>query len=121
MSNSGADMPYKVWFAQAWLLYPGVVPSYINRFWAPCTRSGHERTVTKGDLVAPTPDEWSFLIDPTDVGEGLRWIAGADGIAEAQLAGFEEALGIRAVHAAQVGLMDDMNRIADAIYERIDQ
>ncbi len=68
-----SDMPYKVWFAQAWLLYPGVVPSYINRFWAPCTRSGYERTVAKGDLVAGLPDVWDFLIDPTGVGEGLRW------------------------------------------------
>ena len=68
-----SEMSHSTWSRQAWLIYPGVAPSYINRFWAPCTRAGYQRTVTDGDLVAGTPDEWDFLIDPTDVGEALGW------------------------------------------------
>jgi alkylation response protein AidB-like acyl-CoA dehydrogenase len=54
------------------------------------------------------------------ISDGMRWVAGADGIEEAQLGAFEEALGVRAVHRAQAGLVADMDRVADAIYERGD-
>jgi len=67
------EMPYGEWSRQAWLVYPSVAPSYINRFWAPCTRSGYQRTVTEGIFVAGAPDEWDFLIDPTATGEALGW------------------------------------------------
>jgi alkylation response protein AidB-like acyl-CoA dehydrogenase len=48
--------------------------------------------------------------------EGLRWIAGAGG-AEA-LAGFETAVNAGAIYRAQAGLIEDMDRIADALYGR---
>jgi hypothetical protein len=47
--------------------------SYINRFWAPATKSGHERTVVRGELAAGCPDQWDFLTDPNDVGEAAGW------------------------------------------------
>jgi alkylation response protein AidB-like acyl-CoA dehydrogenase len=50
--------------------------------------------------------------------DGMRWVAGADGVDNAQMSVFEEALGVRAVHLAQAGLVADMDRVADAIYER---
>jgi len=68
-----SDIPYKVRSEQAWAINSSVAPSYINRFWAPTTRSGYARTVVDGDYVAGAPDEWDFLIDPTDVGEALGW------------------------------------------------
>lgn len=47
--------------------------SYIRRFWARCTESGHERTAVRGEFVAGCPDEWDFLIDLNDVGETAGW------------------------------------------------
>jgi hypothetical protein len=43
--------------------------SYINRFWSGPVKSGHHRLVEAGELVAGLPDEWQFLLDPTDIGE----------------------------------------------------
>jgi alkylation response protein AidB-like acyl-CoA dehydrogenase len=48
----------------------------------------------------------------------VRWVRGADGVGDADVAGFEEALGLPAIHRAQAGLVADMDRIADALYER---
>jgi alkylation response protein AidB-like acyl-CoA dehydrogenase len=50
--------------------------------------------------------------------EGLRLVTGAGGVAEADVAGFETALGLPAIHRAQAGLIPDMDAIADAIYNR---
>ena len=76
-SEPGPEVPldprHGVYSREARLLYPGVAPSYINRFWAPCTVAGYERTVVHGELVAETPDEWDFLIDPSNGGELLGW------------------------------------------------
>jgi len=67
------DRRHAVYSREARLLYPAVAPSYISRFWAPCTEAGYERTVTRGELAAGTPDAWDFLIDPSGAGEPLRW------------------------------------------------
>ncbi|MEN8158938.1 MAG: acyl-CoA dehydrogenase family protein [Myxococcota bacterium] len=48
----------------------------------------------------------------------LRWVRGADGVDDAGLAAFSDALGIAEIHAAQAGLVSDMNRVADALYGR---
>jgi hypothetical protein len=50
--------------------------------------------------------------------DALRWVRGGDGVADADLHAFEEALGLPAIHAAQAGLIADMDRIADALYGR---
>ena len=50
--------------------------------------------------------------------EGLRWICGADGISEADLAGFESSLGLPAIHRAQASLISDMDFVADVLYDR---
>jgi alkylation response protein AidB-like acyl-CoA dehydrogenase len=50
--------------------------------------------------------------------EGLRWIAGAGGVSAAQMAAFETSLGLPAIHRAQVGLISDMDYIADVLYNR---
>jgi alkylation response protein AidB-like acyl-CoA dehydrogenase len=50
--------------------------------------------------------------------QGLRWICGAGGVAEAELPAFEASLGLPAIHRAQAGLVADMDRIADALYGR---
>ena len=50
--------------------------------------------------------------------EGLRWLIGAGGIADSEIAGFEISLGLPAIHRAQSGLISDSDQIADALYGR---
>ncbi len=50
--------------------------------------------------------------------EGLRLITGAGGVTEAEMPVFEAALGVPAIHRVQAGLIADMDRIADAVYNR---
>ena len=50
--------------------------------------------------------------------EGLRWVRGADGVSDAEMAAFETSLGLPAVHRAQAGLVSDMDYIADVLYDR---
>lgn len=48
--------------------------------------------------------------------DGLRWIcADAEGLRPQEL---ESSIGLPAIHATQVGLLADMNQIADVLYER---
>ena len=49
---------------------------------------------------------------------GLRWVAGADGVATDALGSFERDLGLPAIHRAQAGALADMDLAADAIYGR---
>jgi alkylation response protein AidB-like acyl-CoA dehydrogenase len=51
--------------------------------------------------------------------EGLRWIAGAGGVSAAEISAFETSLGLPAIHRAQVGLISDMDHIADVLYNRV--
>ena len=50
--------------------------------------------------------------------EGLRWIAGAGGVSEAEMSAFETSLGLPAIHRAQAGLLADMDHITDVLYAR---
>ncbi len=50
--------------------------------------------------------------------EGLQWVVGAGGVSESDMAAFETALGLAAIHRAQAGLTADMDYIADVIYGR---
>ena len=50
--------------------------------------------------------------------EGLRWIAGAGGVTDAELPAFEALLGLSAIHRAQAGLVADMDYVADVLYGR---
>ncbi len=53
-----------------------------------------------------------------DVAEqGLRWTVGADSSGRDVAAG-ASAIGLTAIHAAQAGLLADMNLVADALYGR---
>ena len=48
--------------------------------------------------------------------DGLRWVIGAG--QGTDLAPFVTSLGLDAVHAAQAGLVADMDSVADALYGR---
>jgi alkylation response protein AidB-like acyl-CoA dehydrogenase len=49
---------------------------------------------------------------------GLQAVVGAGGVNENDVAAFETALGLPAIHRAQAGLMADLDFVADAIYGR---
>jgi hypothetical protein len=52
--------------------------------------------------------------------DGLRWVLGAEdgGMPATGAATLEAALGLPAIHAAQAGLLNDMERCADMLYGR---
>jgi acyl-CoA dehydrogenase len=50
--------------------------------------------------------------------EGVRWVCGAGTLSEPEIAALETSLQLPAVHRAQVGLMSDMDFIADVLYAR---
>jgi len=50
--------------------------------------------------------------------DGLRWVVGAGGVNDAEVASFETSLGLPAIHRAQSGLISDMDYIADVLYGR---
>ncbi|MBW2525224.1 MAG: acyl-CoA dehydrogenase family protein [Deltaproteobacteria bacterium] len=52
------------------------------------------------------------------VAEALQWVAGAQVEGDDRARSFEEALGLSAIHRAQVGQVQDMDRFADLLYRR---
>jgi len=48
--------------------------------------------------------------------DGLRWVCGAQGGTDTQA--FAEKLNLSSIHAAQAGLPDDMDYVADVVYNR---
>jgi len=50
--------------------------------------------------------------------DGWRWVVGAGGAPEAEMAAFETALGMPAIRRAQAGLVADMDYVADVLYGR---
>jgi alkylation response protein AidB-like acyl-CoA dehydrogenase len=50
--------------------------------------------------------------------EGLRWIIGAGGASESEITSLESSLGLPAIHRAQIGLIADMDFVADTLYGR---
>ena len=51
--------------------------------------------------------------------EGMSYIVGAGGLTEAEIPAFEQAIGLTAIHRAQVGLVADMDYVADVLYGRV--
>ena len=53
--------------------------------------------------------------------DGFRWVTGGGGVSEADLPAFELALGLPAIRRSQVGLLADMDYVADVLYGRAQQ
>ena len=51
-------------------------------------------------------------------GDGVRWVAGAGGVNNGDLADFEVRLALPAIHRSQAGLIADMDFVADVLYNR---
>ncbi len=50
--------------------------------------------------------------------DGMRWVVGAQQAGNANVESLESSAQLSKVYAAQAGLIDDMNTVADALYER---
>jgi alkylation response protein AidB-like acyl-CoA dehydrogenase len=50
--------------------------------------------------------------------EGLRWVCAGDGVGDSEMAAFEAGLRLPEIHRAQAGLISDMDRVADVLYNR---
>ncbi len=53
------------------------------------------------------------------VDDGVRWLCGAGGVAEADVVAFETLIGALAIRRAQTGLLADMDYVADVLYNRV--
>jgi alkylation response protein AidB-like acyl-CoA dehydrogenase len=51
-------------------------------------------------------------------GDGLKWVVGAGGVSDPELAALEASLGMPAIHRAQAGLISDMDYAGDVLYGR---
>jgi alkylation response protein AidB-like acyl-CoA dehydrogenase len=51
--------------------------------------------------------------------DGLRWIVGFGGVSDGEVPAFEMSLGLPAIRRLQVGLVDDMDYVADVLYGRV--
>jgi alkylation response protein AidB-like acyl-CoA dehydrogenase len=51
--------------------------------------------------------------------EGIRLVIGAGGVREAEIASLEARIDIAGIHKAQAGLMQDMDFIADVLFDRV--
>jgi alkylation response protein AidB-like acyl-CoA dehydrogenase len=51
--------------------------------------------------------------------EGLRWVCGAGGVSDSEIATFEAANGAPAIRRAQAGLIADMDYVADVLFNRV--
>ena len=51
--------------------------------------------------------------------EGIRLVAGAGGVTEAELPALETAMKAGAIHRAQTGLIADMDYLADVLWDRV--
>jgi alkylation response protein AidB-like acyl-CoA dehydrogenase len=51
--------------------------------------------------------------------DGLRWVVGAGGASDIELPAFEQSLGLTAIRRSQIGLVDDMDYVADVLYGRV--
>ena len=57
----------------AFLLHPRNTRGYLERFWSPAVEQGYDATGDHGQLLAPLPEAWDFVMDPDGVGESLGY------------------------------------------------
>jgi alkylation response protein AidB-like acyl-CoA dehydrogenase len=50
--------------------------------------------------------------------DGMRWVVGAESAGDADVQSLEASAQLSNVYAAQAGLIEDMNKVGDALYER---
>jgi alkylation response protein AidB-like acyl-CoA dehydrogenase len=100
-----------------WIAYAECAASLARRAARMAEGKLHEKAVQRFDAMALAAISRIFAREAAlrVAQEGLRWVTGAGG----ELAGFEDALHLPAIHRAQVGLIADMDFVADVLYGRV--
>jgi alkylation response protein AidB-like acyl-CoA dehydrogenase len=103
-----------------WIAYAECAATLARR--AALSAEGHlnEKANTRFDATALAALSRNFAREAAlkVAEEGLRWVSGAGGVSDAEMAAFETSLGLPAIHRAQAGLISDMDYIADVLYGR---
>ncbi len=104
-----------------WISYAECAGSLARRAARLAEGKGHEKTSRRFDPTALAALSRIFAREAAlkVTEEGLRWIAGAGGVSDAEMSAFETSLQLPAVHHAQTGLVSDMDYIADVLYSRV--
>jgi alkylation response protein AidB-like acyl-CoA dehydrogenase len=81
----------------------------------------HDKASKRFDATALAAISRIFARDAASkVGdEGLRWIAAAGGVTEAELSALQTTLNTPAIYRAQLGMIADMDYVADVLYNRV--
>ena len=103
-----------------WIAYAESAGCLARRAAQSAENKLHEKANRRFDTAALSALSRVFARDAAlrTATEGLRWLAGAGGVTEAEMTVFETNLQIPAVHHAQAGLISDMDFIADVLYAR---
>ena len=104
-----------------WIAYAECAGCLARRAARAADKKLHEKANTRFDAAALAALARIFARDAAlkVAGEGLRWCVGAGGVEEAELTKFEGLLGVPAIQRAQTGLLEDMDRLTDVIYDRV--
>ncbi len=103
-----------------WIAYAECAGSLARRAARAAERKQHEKANQRFDAAALAAMSRIFARDAAQkvAADGLRWVAGAGGVGEDEMAAFENAMGLSRIHRAQSGLIGDMDYLADVVYHR---
>ena len=103
-----------------WIAYAECAGCLARRAARLAEKRLHEKANLRFDATALAPLSRTFAREAAlkVAEEGLRWIRGAGGVSDRDIAAFETSLGLPAIHRAQAGLLPDMDYIADVLYDR---
>ncbi len=103
-----------------WIAYAECAATLAKRAVRAAEGKLHEKTNQRFDAPAMAAIARVFAREAAlKVGEeGMRWMLAAGAVTEAEAPAFEATLQLPAIHRAQVGLLADMDFIADVIYNR---
>jgi alkylation response protein AidB-like acyl-CoA dehydrogenase len=107
-----------------WIAYAECAGSLARRAALMAEGKLNEKTNQRFDAVSLAAVARTFAREAAlkVANESLRWIVGAgpegQSAGDAELAAFEAALNLPAIHRAQIGLVADMDFVADVLYGR---
>ena len=106
-----------------WIAYAESAGSLCRRAALSAEGRLHEKANPRFDAAALAAMARIFARDAASkiAEEGSRWVIGAGGVSDSEIAAFEVALGLPAIHRAQAGHIADMDYIADVLYGRVAQ
>jgi alkylation response protein AidB-like acyl-CoA dehydrogenase len=73
----------------------------------------------QADALAAMSRIYSREVAMMLVSEGLQWVGGSGAADQSEAADFQSKLGLGAIYAAQSGIMQDMDYVADVLYDRM--